>query len=92
MHKGLMLLLYLCFLLSPVATAGVDWLPQQHIKSQILKEQRAYRVSLPENYEQSSRQYPLLLLLDGRAVVRPFRLFEGSFMRFGDGRRRLVSR
>ena len=65
MIKGLMLLLCLCFFLSPLATAGVDWLPQQHIKSQILKEQRAYRVSLPENYEQSSRQYPLLLLLDG---------------------------
>ena len=40
----------------------------QKIQSKILKEERTYFLELPESYETSSKEYPILVLLDGEVT------------------------
>jgi uncharacterized protein len=68
MVKEITLFLIVCFLFSTAALAQIDILTigkYEAIKSNILNEERLIYVSVPDDYNNSSKSYPVIYLLDG---------------------------
>ncbi|MDC8831515.1 alpha/beta hydrolase-fold protein [Alteromonas gilva] len=63
----LLLTMLLAAVFSPNSVAQTEWHVSEYIEAELPELSRHYRVSLPADYQDNSaRQYPLLLILDGQ--------------------------
>lgn len=64
------LLFLLCFALSPLYSfSQTEYI---EVKSSILKETRQIKLQLPRNYKSNTKEYPVIIVLDGDYLFEPF--------------------